>query len=145
MTAERRRVRLGFRARVLGFAGLLLIGAVGVGLLVQRAVLLERLDRNITESLEQEAEEVRRLATRGFNPRTAEPFAGDVTAIFDTFVDRNVPGPSEAYMTFVDGELYQRTEGARVIETSHPELVARWAGRTAGARGEVDTVAGPVR
>jgi signal transduction histidine kinase len=145
MTAERRRVRLGFRARVLGFAGLLLIGAVGVGLLAQRAVLLERLDRNVSDSLEQEAQEMRTLAREGRNPRTAEPFAGDVTAIFDTFVERNVPGPSEAYLTFVDGEPHQLTDLARVLDESHPELVARWAGQREGARGEVDTVAGPVR
>jgi two-component system OmpR family sensor kinase len=145
MAAERRRVRLGFRARVLGFAGLLLIGAVGVGLLVQRAVLLERLDRNVTTSLEQEADEMRTLATEGRNPETAEPFAGDVAAIFETFLSRNLPGPSEAYMTFVDGELHRQSLAAQVLDVNHPEVVGRWARLDEGVRGEVDTVAGPVR
>ncbi|HEX7131119.1 MAG TPA: ATP-binding protein [Iamia sp.] len=143
--AEPRRLRLGFRARVLGFAALLLVGAVGAALLVQRAVLLERLDRNVTASLEQEAQELRALSTNGRNPRTAEPFAGDVAAIFETFISRNVPAPSEAYMTFVAGELDRQTAPAPVLAESHPELVERWAGLEDGARGEVDTAAGPVR
>lgn len=145
MAPEARRLRLGFRTRVLGFAAVLLVGAVGVGLLVQRAVLLERHDRNVTASLEQEADELRALATDGFNPRTAEPFAGDVRAIFETFVSRNLPGPSEAYATFVDGELYRQSLGAEEVTEAHRGLVERWAGLQGGARGEVDTVAGPVR
>jgi hypothetical protein len=42
---DRRRLRSGFRARVLGVAALLLIVAIGAGLLVQRVVLRQRLDR----------------------------------------------------------------------------------------------------
>ncbi len=144
-TDGRRRLRLGFRTRVLGFAGVLLIGAVGVGLLVQRAVLLERLDRSVTASLEQEAEELRTLAADGRNPQTAEPFAGDVDAIFETFVDRNVPSPNEGFLAFVDGELVEQTPAARLVAEAHPELVERWAALDEGQRGEVETGVGPVR
>jgi two-component system OmpR family sensor kinase len=59
----------------------------------------------VDEALVQETEEFRRLA-RGSDPRTGEPFGDDVRAIFDAFLSRNVPGESEAFFTYVDGEPY---------------------------------------
>jgi hypothetical protein len=56
-------------------------------------VLLNRLDDRVEDDLRQEVDEVRRLAT-GRNPETGEPFAGDVAAILDTFLRRNIRSPT---------------------------------------------------
>jgi len=142
-TTSRRRFPLGFRARVLGFSAVLLVGAAAVGLVVQRAVLLQQLDNEVAASLEQERIEIEQLAA-GRDPSTGEPFAGDVQAIFDTFLRRNVPGEGEAYLTFVDGAVYQGTpapEGVRLDQ--HPELTRRWASLGTGETGSFNSQAGP--
>lgn len=140
---RRPRLRLGFRARVIGFAGVTTIGALAIGLLLGRAVLLERLDRDVAAALDQEVREMRELS-RGNDPETAQPFADNVAALFNTFLVRNIPGPGEAYLTFVEGRLHNRSSSALVLD-GEQELLDGWADLTEGQRGEVDTEAGPVR
>jgi signal transduction histidine kinase len=140
---RRRRFRLGFRGRVLGFSAALLIAATGVGLVVQRAVLLQRLDREVAASLEQERLELETLAA-GRDPATGEPFAGDVQAIFDTFLRRNVPGEGEVYLAIVNGAAYNTTlapGGVRLDQDA--QLVQRWASLSSGEAGSLNTQAGP--
>ena len=71
-----------------------------------------------------------------------------MAAIFATFLGRNVPGPSEAFYTYVDGQPFQRSSISRQapirLDTS-AELNRYWGGLEVGARGEIDTEAGPVR
>jgi two-component system OmpR family sensor kinase len=141
---RRRPLRLGFRGRVLGFSALMLVAATGAGLVVQRTVLLRRLDNEVAASLDQERRELEALAA-GRNPATGQAFEGDVRSIFDTFLRRNVPGEGEVYLTFVDGAPYKTTlapEGVRLDE--NPELVQRWSSLQAGETGSLDTGAGPV-
>ena len=141
---ERRRLRLGFRARVLGFSAALLLAATIAGLVVQRAVLLERLEREVATELDQERREMEVLAA-GRDPTTGDPFEGDVRAIFDTFLGRNVPHEGEVYLTFVDGEPYQATRapgGVRLDQDT--SLVEQWTSLTSGDRGRLDTEAGEV-
>ena len=113
------------------------------GLFVQRAVLLERLDREVDASLEQERTELTALA-EGRNPSTGEPFAGDVRAIFDTFLARNVPLEGEAFFTFVGGVSY-KSSPAPVRLDEDRSLATAWGSLTAGKRGRLSTSAGPVR
>ena len=98
-TMTDRRVRLGFRGRVIGSFVALVAGALFAGSFVQRAVLLERHDRSVDESLEQERSELERLAA-GIDPATGELFADDVEAIFRTFLSRNQPSDGEAFSGF---------------------------------------------
>jgi two-component system OmpR family sensor kinase len=143
MMAERRRW-LGFRARVLGFSAALLVAATAVGLVVQRAVLLRQLDNEVAASLDQERRELELLAA-GRNPVTGQPFEGDVGAIFDTFLRRNVPGEGEVYLTFVDGQPYKTSRAVGDVRLDRdPRLVERWAALTVGDRGRLDTQAGRV-
>jgi two-component system, OmpR family, sensor kinase len=140
---ERLRIRPSFRLRVLGsLAALMVIAAIG-GLLLQRAVLLRGLDQDVAASLEQEREELQTLAT-GNDPLTGQPFGGDVQAIFDTFLRRNVPQEGEVYIALVDGAAY-RTTPAPLRLDAVPELVARWGSLSEGDRGEISTDAGPVK
>lgn len=137
------RFRPGFRARVLGSFVTLVAAATLGGLFVQRAVLLERLDREVDASLDQERTELSALAS-GRNPATGKPFAGDVRAIFDTFLERNLPGEGEVFLTFIGGAPYASTPAPlRLDQDQH--LSSEWGSLTEGGRGQLSTKAGPVR
>jgi two-component system OmpR family sensor kinase len=143
-TTDRRRVRLGFRVRVLGSLAALLVAATVIGLTVQRAVLEQRLDRDVSADLDQERREIVALAA-GRNPETGELFAGDARAIFDTFLRRNVANEGEVYLTLIDGEPYKSTRAPEGVRLDRDRaLVAQWASLTGGDRGGLDTAAGPV-
>ncbi len=142
---DRRRRSVGFRGRVLGVVAVLLVGGTSLAVVLQRAILLGELANEVEKSLEQERQEIIRLAD-GRNPLTGDPFGSDVAAIFDTFLSRNVPGEGEVYITLVDGEPYRTTiapEGVRLDQDV--ALVEQWAALTEGERGALDTDAGPVR
>lgn len=142
--ARRRRFRLGIRGRVLGLCAALLIAASATGLLAQRTVLLRRLDRDAAASLERERLELEALAA-GRDPDTGQPFAGDVRAIFDTFLRRNVPGEGQVYVAFVDGAPYQTTPAPRGVRLDRDsQLASRWSTLTAGEAGSLSTDAGPI-
>jgi HAMP domain-containing protein len=131
------------RVRILGWLVLMLGFAGTAEVLLQRRVLLDRLDDEVEEALRQEAEEVRVLAG-GRDPETGDLFAGDVAAIFDTFLRRNIPSEDEAYVTLVGGRPYEATPAPYRLDRDR-ELVRRWASLRAADRGEVSTAAGPVR
>ncbi len=140
-----RRVRLGFRARVLGSFVALVACATLAGLVVQRVVLLDRLDREIDDSLEQERGELEALAgPEGINPATGDPFGADAGAIFETFLRRNVPVEGEVFMTFVDG-THHRSSVSPLPLYDDSAFVARVASLAAPQWGRMSTEAGPVR
>ena len=144
VTASKRGLpRLRFRARVLGFSTILVALAIIGSLVVDRAIRLQRLDREIAAALAQERQELELLAS-GRDPETGQPFQGDVARIFDTFLRRNVPSEGEVYITFVNDELYKTTP-SQVDLGGRRELVRQWLSSTSGARDEIDTPAGPVR
>lgn len=143
-TTERRaRWRPGFRLRVFGLLAALLIGAVGAGFVIERAVLNARLDREVERDHEQERTEVAALAA-GRDPRTGTPFGADVEAVLTTFLDRNVPSDGEAYFAFVDGELIGASPTPLPLDRL-TGLTDVWAGLDAGARGTDASPAGDVR
>jgi two-component system, OmpR family, sensor kinase len=140
---ERRRVRLSARLRILGWILALTTLAVVGALVLSRRLLLDQLDAEVNDHLEQELDEIAQLAG-GRNPETGQPFGVDVTAIFDTFLRRNVPGEGETLYAFVDGSFYRATS-ALVPLYEEPEAGGRWAGLTSPGHGELSTDAGPVR
>ena len=139
----RARWRVSARVRILGWVVLLLVVAGAAALLLQRRVLLENLDAEVEAALLQEAEELRRLAA-GSDPATGELFAGDVRAIFETFLRRNVPAEGEVLLSFVDGVPGSATPSPYSLGTD-PALVARWANLVQSDQGEIETPAGPAR
>ncbi len=134
----------GFRARVIGLCAVLLVVAAGLGLVAQRTVLRNQLDRTVDASLEQERTEIERLAS-GLDPNTGEPFGDDVAAIFETFLTRSVPSEGEVYLTFVDTQPFLATPAPDGVRLDLDEdLVERWGDLTVGARGTENTDAGPI-
>jgi two-component system OmpR family sensor kinase len=140
---EPRRLRLSARLRILGWILALTAVAVVGALVLSRRLLLQQLDAEVNDHLEQEVDEVARLAD-GRDPETGEPFGSDVAAIFDTFLRRNVPGEGEALYTFIDRRPYRATS-APVDLWEAPAAGGRWAGLTRPDHGELSTEAGRVR
>ena len=142
--APLRRLFASFRVRLLaGYIGLLAVATL-LAVVIAREALERRLDQRVDEALVQESRELRSLA-RGNDPETGESFAGNVERIFEVFFDRNVPSRNEAFLTFVDGELFHRSSQVTPYRLDHdPELVSRWSTLTDSERGAVQTPAGSV-
>jgi signal transduction histidine kinase len=143
MTTTTERPRPSARLRILGWIVVLTALAVVSSLLLTRHLLLQQLDDEVNDHLEQEVDEIGRLAA-GRDPASGEPFGGDVEAIFDTFLRRNIPFEGEAYYTFVDGRFFRGTPGPTDL-WAQPEVADRWADLEAPARGELSSDAGRVR
>ena len=120
-----RRALAGIRARiVVGYVLLMTVGLV-VAVLVTRQVQLARVDREIEREQAQEVEELRRLAT-GRNPTTGQPFGHDVSAILQTFLDRNVPSDDEAFYGVVAGEQPLSSTAAPDLFGDPQFMTAAW-------------------
>jgi two-component system, OmpR family, sensor kinase len=124
------------------YVALLALATIGSVFIAER-IVVNRLDARIARELEQESQELRRLA-RGIDPATGRPFGDDVRRIFRVYLERNIPSHDEALLTFVGGKPYLRS---RVADPGYRldldrELVARWAGVSATTRDHVSTPAG---
>lgn len=143
--ARARRVVGSIRMRVV-VGSLALAGvALAANLFIVRQVLVNRLDAQIENELRQEVEELRNLADTGVNRDTGEPFGDDVEAIFDAFLETNVPVAGEAFFTLVGGRPYRYSADAPATLFDDETLVARWAALEAPERTQADSPAGEVR
>ena len=133
----------GIRGRILLWYVVLLAVSIAISILAVRRILIVRLADEVDAALVQEVEELRLLAG-GIDPATGEPFGGDVAAVFDTFLDRSVPGEYEAFLTLVGGEPYKRTV-APISLFDEASLPATWGAVTEPTWGSAPTAAGPVR
>jgi two-component system, OmpR family, sensor kinase len=100
------------RTRILIAYVLLLALAAALALLGFRQFLLIRLEAQVDNALRQEVLELDQLLTNGRDPATGQPFAS-LEALFDTYFARNVPSNEEAFLGFVEGELYRSSTLAR--------------------------------
>ena len=123
------------RVRILGWYVVLLGVSLVAALLLQRTFLLAQASTDAENALDQESEEFRTLVG-GIDPNTGEPFGGDVSAIFDTFLDRNVPLEGEGLLVYVDGDLYKTDlTGARIADLPQ---AASWGRLTESSRGVIE-------
>jgi signal transduction histidine kinase len=104
------------------------------------ATVQERIERSVN----QEAEEFQRLLV-GQNPQTGEPFGKDAAAIFDVFLDRNIPSDDEYLLTLLHGGLYAHSP-PQLPDSLQPgsTLIREWARATVPAQGTVLTEDGPI-
>jgi signal transduction histidine kinase len=107
--ATTRRTLASIRVRIVVGYLVLLTAGLAIAILVTRQVQLAKVDREIEQEQAQEIEELRRLA-EGVDPETGQPFGEDVRAIFETFLDRNVPSDDEAFFAFTADEQFVSTE-----------------------------------
>jgi two-component system OmpR family sensor kinase len=132
------------RARILASYVILLIFSTVVGTIVLREVLVARAGERVDDALVQETAEFRQLAENGRNPDTAKPFGNDVRAIFEVFLERNVPGEDEAFFAYADGELWA-DNFAPSLEEIRIEEIEALASTPVTARGEVELDDGETR
>jgi two-component system, OmpR family, sensor kinase len=133
-----------WRGRMLGWFVLLLAIAALSSLFILRLITLVELENQVDIDLRQEAEELRVL-TAGNDPETGEPFAGNVEAIFRTFLARSVPDPYEVFLAIVDGEPFLRSSLEVPVRLDlEPMAVERWAAVSGSERGRLETEAGSV-
>ena len=139
-----RRVLASIRFRILAGYVLVLAVATVASVLLVREVVLNSLDDRIDGELVQETRELNRLAG-GDDPETGKPFAS-VDRVFDLFLERNVPARNEAFVMFIDGEVYDRSRNVLPYRLDRdPSLVAEWSGLQESDAGSVETPAGTVR
>ena len=122
------------RVRILGWYVILLGVSLVAALLLQRTFLLAQAESDAASALNQEVDELGQLVG-GIDPLTGEPFGDDVSAIFDTFLARNVPLAGEGLITFVNGAVYKTdVTGADIAAT---EVASSWASLDESRRGVV--------
>lgn len=124
------------RMRILGwYVGLLAVAFIAA-LLLQRTVLIDRVSSEADRGLREEVASLQLLAD-GINPGTGEPFAGDVAAIFDIFLERNVPLEGRGVVTIV-GQLPYKSDitGAKLAVTP---LIDEWTTVNETVQREIET------
>jgi signal transduction histidine kinase len=141
---ERRRPRRIFasaRSRILASYLILLLFSTVVSIVVLREVLLARAGERVDDALAQEVQEFGELARDGRDPRTGRLFGDDVGAMFDVFLQRNVPGEGEAFYTYLEGDLYDTrfAPGLRELRVGEIDELAL---STAVRRGEAELAGG---
>jgi two-component system OmpR family sensor kinase len=131
------------RARILGaYVVLLALTAVG-SILALHELLVLRLDDRVQEALEQEVLEFDRLVGGGRDPETGEPFTSP-QALFDVYLSRNVPGPEEALITFVDGEFYRSALARFPLDRLPSEQLVEWESLASRSPGEGESATGTI-
>lgn len=124
------------RMRILGwYVGLLAVAFIAA-LLLQRTVLIDRVSSEADRGLREEVASLQLFAD-GINPGTGEPFAGDVAAIFDIFLERNVPLEGRGVVTIV-GQLPYKSDitGAKLAVTP---LIDEWTTVNETVQREIET------
>jgi signal transduction histidine kinase len=134
----------GARTRVLLAFVVLLAFSTALSVLAIRQLLVVRAGDRVDAALTQEVQEFRTLV-RGRNPQTGELFRGDLRAIFDTYLRRNVPGAGETVIAIVDGRVHDQRSSERGGTPAPSDLQRRWLNLRAPARGEAETSIGTVR
>jgi signal transduction histidine kinase len=125
-------------------AGLLLLSSLASVFLL-RSLLLDQLDEEIERRLDAETKELL-LLRDGNDPKTGEPFAADVSAVFDVYFSREVPDEGEALLAFLDGELYRSARAQDAAEAGElDEAIDYWLSVTRIERGRIDTSLGEAR
>ena len=139
-----RRFASSIRTRMLLWFVLLLLITALASVLVERQILLNRLDARIDRELVQETRELRALA-EGNDPETGEPFGNRVDKIFEVYLQRNIPSRNEAIITFLNGEPFLRSGRVAPYRLDQDvELIQRWGSLETSDRGSVSTPAGRV-
>jgi signal transduction histidine kinase len=140
----RRRIFGGARTRILAAFVVLMAFSTAVSVIAIYEVLVVRADDRLDAALQQEVEEFRSLAS-GDDPDTGRPFGPNLQAIFDLFLRRNVPGPGETILMFLEGRYYDERSsvgGGRLTLGGEAE---RWAKLRRPESGEVETPTETIR
>ncbi|MDA0181115.1 ATP-binding protein [Solirubrobacter phytolaccae] len=140
----RRRIFGGARTRILAAFVVLMAFSTTVSVIAIYEVLVVRADDRLDESLQQEVEEFRQLAS-GINPETGKAFGDDLEAIFRLYDQRNVPGRGETIVMFVDGRYFDELSGGVGGRLTLGGELDRWAKLREPESGDVETPTETIR
>ena len=129
------------RTRILASYVILIALSAAVAMFGVRQLLYSQLENRVQESLEQEVREFDQLVAVGNDPETGAPFTS-VRALFDVYLDRNVPSQEEALVTFVDGVFYRSALSQFHLDRVPSEDLADWEARSNVAGGEAERAVG---
>ena len=107
------------RTRIIGWALLLVLGALGIVTFVTWLLLVSATNARMDAALRTEVEEFTELSQSGINPRTGEPFT-DVNDVIREAIAYNVARPNEKFLGYVDGEYRAQSRQ----EPGTPEVLA---------------------
>jgi signal transduction histidine kinase len=134
----------GVRTRILAAYVFLFALSAAIGLLAFRQSLQIQLEDRVDDALRQETFEFDRLLTDGRDPETGEAFAS-LTALFDVYFARNVPSRDEAFIGFVEGELYRSsTLGRFPLDRLPEEALANWETLSSTRPDEAESATGRI-
>lgn len=133
------------RFRILAWCTLLVAGALTASVLATRAVLMQRLSREIDSELTHEVDEVAALQRTRVDPQTKRPFA-DADQLLLAVLAQAVPSGSQELVAVSDGRVIGRSPKAPILALeSDATLVARWAAVSRPTFSTIHTAAGTVR
>ncbi|VEP12002.1 Two-component sensor histidine kinase [Hyella patelloides LEGE 07179] len=126
-----------FQIRILAVYCILILLTFSGAIIAIRRVLLLRLDARIEQALEQEIQELQ-LLLDGKDPETAQPFGGNITAIFNVFLRRNIPISDEYTIALLPDGFYA-SEPSRLPSSigANSRIVKHWQKLTLPERGEI--------
>ena len=133
-----------FQIRImLVYCSLILLSFFGA-VLATRRVLLLRLDARVEQALYQEIQELRVLV-KGKDPETAQPFGDNITAIFNTFLRRNIPVSDEYTIALFPDGFYNSVppELPPAIDRDS-SIVKYWQKITLPVQGTINTSQGEI-
>jgi signal transduction histidine kinase len=134
----------GARTRILIAYVVLLALAGTLAIVAFRQFLLVQLENDVDNALRQEVLELDALLTEGRDPETGRRFAS-LGALFDVYFARNVPSSEEAFLGFVEGELYRSSTLTRFpLERLPTEALADWERLGSRLPGEGDRATGTI-
>jgi two-component system OmpR family sensor kinase len=129
------------RTRILAAYVVLIALSAAVALLGVRSILHSQLEERVQEALEQEIREFDQLVTVGIDPRTGNRFRS-VNAVFEVYLDRNVPSPEEGILTFVNGEIDRQLLGEFPLDRMPSEQLEDWEARSQRNAGQAQSAVG---
>jgi two-component system, OmpR family, sensor kinase len=126
------------RSRLVASYLVLLVVTGALATFALRELLVIRLDDRISDDLQQEISEVRRLVL-GIDPDTGQSFA-TLGRVYNVFFRRNVPSEDEALVGFLGTEVYDQDLTRFPLETLPDAALNEWrAFSRSAAPGDEDT------
>jgi two-component system OmpR family sensor kinase len=129
------------RTRILASYVILLAASALLSTFAVRQVLLIRLDDRVQDASRQEIAELEQFLAVGRDPTTTRRFT-DLEALFDRYLERNVPGDEEALATFVNGKFHRNELEQYPLDRLPTQKRAEWAALSVDLPGEGRRVTG---
>ena len=125
------------RVRILGWFVAMMAVAIGASLLVERQVLLIRLQHRVDTQMA--------VDVAALNQEAAQQSQRSVASLFSSYLHSHLPGPDAEFVTLVDGRVFASSINAPYPLTRMRGLMHDLASLTSSLQGSTSTPGGSVR